>query len=237
MSKELRLLYIEDDKQNRNDLVQLFNGDTLGDFTISLEAVETFDNAIEKIVSNPYHIIVLDIYKGKPDENGEQAGLEILKQIQEKCFVPVIFYSGNTKNVQDLKSQIVGVVTKGDDGIDGLKTEIERLSKFNLPFVKENIHSCLESELKDYFWDIIHKQKDKFSASNSDFSLGYLMLRKFGKSLSKEKISDILGDSGLNKDKVHSMEFYLYPTDTKQIRMWRDITKRRRCFCYTHAKL
>jgi CheY-like chemotaxis protein len=214
MSKELKLLYIEDDETNRNDLVRVLQDETLGDFSIKIEAVDTFDNAIEKIESNQYHIIVLDIYKGKPDDGGEQTGLEILKQIQARCFVPVIFYSGNTKNVHDLKSQIVGVVTKGDEGIDGLKAEIERLVKFNLPFVKENVHDYLEKEFKIYFGDIIHKERDKFVADNNDFSLGYLMLRKFGNSLSKEKISEILGDSELNKDKVHSMEFYLYPTDT-----------------------
>jgi CheY-like chemotaxis protein len=216
MNKELKLLYIEDDEANRNDLVSVLQDETLCDFSIKIEAVGTFDNAIEKIESNKYHIIVLDIYKGKPDEGGEQAGLEILKQIQAKCFVPVIFYSGNTKNVQDLKSQIVGVVTKGDEGIDGLKAELERLVKFNLPFVKENVHDYLEKEFKTYFWDIIHKERDKFTTDNNDFSLGYLMLRKFSNSLSKEKISEILRDSELNKDKVHSMEFYLYPTVTTQ---------------------
>ena len=170
MSKELKLLYIEDDKENRDDLISLLQNDTLCNFKVNIEAVDTFDNAIEKINSKPYHIIILDIYKGNPN-GGEQLGLQILEQIQSKCFIPVIFYSGNTKDVQDLKSQIVGVVRKGDEGVDGLKREIERLIKFNLPFVKENIHTCLEEELKNYFWEIIHKQRDKFRPEINDFSI------------------------------------------------------------------
>jgi len=213
MSKELKLLYIEDDKTNREDLVNFLSGEALCGYSIKIDSIETFDNAIEKITSNHYHIIVLDIYKGKPDDNGEQAGLDVLRQIQEKCFVPVIFYSGSTKNVQELRSQVVGVVTKGDDGIDGLKQEIERLIKFNLPFLKENIHSYLDKEFIKYFWNIIHDKRTKFTADKNDFSLGYLMLRKFGNSLSKEKISEILGDDTLRKDKVHPMGFYIYPTD------------------------
>lgn len=86
--------------------------------------------------------------------------------------------------------------------------------KFNLPFVKENLHNHIEEELKTYFWDIIHSQRDKFKAEDNDFSLGYLMLRKFGHSLSKNKISQILGDIQLQEHKVHPMEFYIYPTDT-----------------------
>lgn len=211
--KNLKLLYVEDDKENREGLVNLLKDESIGECNISIDAVETFEAAMDNILSNDYHIIILDIYRGQPEEGGEQAGLEILKQIQEKCFVPVIFYSGNTKNVQELKSQIVGVVTKGDGGIDELKKEIERLTKFNLPFVKEKLHNYLEQELKEYFWDIIHNERDKFTADKNDFSLGYLMFRKFGNSLSKEKISEILGDSELKKDKVHPMAFYLYPTD------------------------
>ena len=211
MSKELKLLYIEDDKQNRDDLIALLQNDTLCNFKVNIEAVDTFDNAIEKINSKLYHIIILDIYKGNPINGGEQLGLQILEQIQSKSFIPVIFYSGNTQNVQNLKSQIVGVVTKGDDGFNGLKLEIERLIKFNLPFIKENIHACLEEELKNYFWKIIHNQRDKFRPEINDFSLGYLMLRKFSSSLSRDKISEILGDDSLNKEKVHPMQFYIYP--------------------------
>lgn len=214
MSKELKLLYIEDDKENRDYLVKLLNNELLCNFNVDIEAVDTFDHAIDKINSKPYHIIILDIYKGDPFNGGERSGLQILEQIQSKCFIPVIFYSGNTKDVQDLKSQIVGVVRKGDEGVDGLKREIERLIEFNLPFIKENIHACLEEELKNYFWEIIHAQRDKFRPGINDFSLGYLMLRKFSSSLSRDKISKILGDDSLNKEKVHPMQFYIYPTNS-----------------------
>lgn len=213
MSKELRLLYVEDDKENRDGLTEILSDEIIGDYILKIDTVDSFDNAFDIIVKNNYHIIILDLFKGKPDDGGEQIGLKILEQVQSHSFVPVIFYSGNTKNVEELKSQIVGIVTKGDDGIKGLKNEIERLIKFNLPFVKENLHLYIEHELKTYFWDIIHKQRDKFTPEHNDFSLGYLMLRKFGNSLSKERISEIIGNSELQKDKVHPMEFYLYPTD------------------------
>lgn len=213
MSKELQLLYVEDDKENRDSLVNLLSDDNIGGFTIKIKGIDSFDEAFNDIKDNDYHIIILDIYRGNPKDNGEQAGLKILEDIQKHCFVPIIFYSGNTKDVQDLKSQIVGVVTKGDEGVDGLKQEIERLTKYNLPFIKEKLHNYLEQELKTYFWDIIHNERDKFTVDKNDFSLGYLMLRKFGNSLSKEKISEVLGDEGLKKNKVHPMEFYLYPTD------------------------
>ena len=183
---------------------------------IEFKSIDDFESAIAEITKNDYHIVILDIYKGKPDDNIDE-GEKILKAIQNERFIPVIFYSGNTKNVKNLRSQMVGVVTKAEEGgIANLKKEVERLVKSNLPFIRENIHNYLEKELKEYFWDIIHQKKGIFRADKEDFSLGYLMLRKFGHSLSKEKIAEILGDDSLKQDKAHPMQFYIYPTDDNQ---------------------
>ena len=216
MNTELKILYIEDDEENLNGLVNILNDEKIENkFTIHINGCRSFEEALSKIQQNSYHIVILDIYEGNPRDEGETKGLKVLKQIQDYCFLPIIFYSGNTRYVKDYRSQIVGVASKGDGGIEELKKEIHRLVKYNIPFIKENIHNYIEKELKTFFWNIIHNQRDKFSPEKNDFSLGYLMLRNFGKSLSQEKISEILGDNSLTKDKVNPMSFYLYPIDKK----------------------
>jgi len=211
MSNTLRILSVEDEEDQRDILKKVFSKPIL-EKEIEFKSIDDFESAIAEITKNDYHIVILDIYKGKPDDNIDE-GEKILKAIQNERFIPVIFYSGNTKNVESLRSQMVGVVTKGEgEGIENLKKEIERLVKSNLPFIRENIHNYLEKELKEYFWDIIHQKKGIFRADKEDFSLGYLMLRKFGHSLSKEKIAEILGDDSLKQDKAHPMQFYIYPT-------------------------
>ncbi len=211
--KDIKLLYVEDDEENRKMLVQVLNDEEIEGFILKIEAIDTFEEAVEKIKSENYNIVILDLYKGNPIEKGEQIGLQILEQIQQQFFVPIIFFSGNTAHVKDLKSKIISVVTKGDGGIDELKKEILKMAHSNLPFLKENVQLHLNTEFKNYFWDIIHHQREKFNAEENDFSLGYLMLRKFGDSLSKEKVSEIIGDLTIKKDKAHPMEFYIYPTN------------------------
>ena len=215
MSNTLRILSVEDEEDQRDILKKVFSKPIL-EKEIEFKSIDDFESAIAEITKNDYHIVILDIYKGKPDDNIDE-GEKILKAIQNERFIPVIFYSGNTKNVKNLRSQMVGVVTKAEEGgIANLKKEVERLVKSNLPFIRENIHNYLEKELKEYFWDIIHQKKGIFRADKEDFSLGYLMLRKFGHSLSKEKIAEILGDDSLKQDKAHPMQFYIYPTDDNQ---------------------
>ena len=215
MNNTLRILSVEDEEEQHDILKRVFSKPIL-EKKIEFNVIDNFESAINEITKKDYHIVILDIYRGKPDDNIDE-GEKILRAIQKKRFIPIVFYSGNTKNVESLRSQMVGVVTKGEgEGIEYLKKEIERLVKSNLPFIRENIHNNLEKELIEYFWNIIHERKNIFRADEEDFSLGYLMLRKFGHSLSKEKIAEILGDNTLTSEKAHPMQFYIYPTDTNQ---------------------
>lgn len=209
--KVLKILYIEDDKENRKDLQDVLDGISIKDMTISINCLESFD--IEECQFNQYHIVILDLFEGVAGNNGKESGLDVLNHIRGKLFVPIIFFSGNTKSIMSLRSQVIGVATKGDGGFDELKSEILRLTAHNLPFLKERVHDYIEKEFQKYFWDVIQDQNDKFNPEDDDFSLGYMLLRNFGNSLSKENICKILGDGLVQEAKVHPMEFYIYPTN------------------------
>ena len=212
MSKELRILYVEDIEESRIDLMDLLSSEEINGYTITCDGEASFDTAVTKC--NDYHIVILDIYQGEATQGGVDLGSGTFEKIKEKIFVPVIFYSGDTRNVAELKSQVVGVAHKGDGGYDELKSELERLTKHNIPFLKENIYLYLEEEYKKYFWKIIQEQNKIFTPVGDDYSLGYMLLRNIADSLSRKKIKIILGDEAIHEDKVHPMEFYIYPSTT-----------------------
>lgn len=213
MDKNLKILYIEDDVDNQDDLKEVLNNQKINDFTLSIDCETSFENAIVR--SKDYHLIILDLYKGEATKNGINMGSGIFEDVKKSFFIPVIFYSGHISDVKDLKSQVIGVASKGDN-IDLLKSEIERLTKHNIPFLRNNVHSYIEQEFKKYFWDVIQKENDKFKPDADDFSLGYLLLRNLADSLSKENIKGIIGDDTISPEKVHPMEFYIYPTNSSK---------------------
>lgn len=210
MSKDLRIIYIDDDATHRKDLKDYLSDEDVNGFTIKIDCEESFEKAVEH--SKQYHLAILDLYKGDPKDDNDM-GSDVFEKLKESFFIPIVFYSGNTKNVVSLKSQVVGVATKGDGGVEELKSEIERLTKHNLPFIREKIHLHLEEELRKFFWDIIQKENDKFTPDTDDYSLGYMLLRNFADSLSKDNIKSIVGDDYINHEKVHPMEFYIYPAN------------------------
>ena len=185
MNKELRILYIEDNADEREGLKEVLSGQKVNGYTMIIDCEPSFDKAIEK--SQNYHIVILDLYKGDATNGGEELGSEIFKKVRGAFFVPIVFYSGNIASIKDLKSQVVGVASKGGE-IDDLISEIERLSKHNLPFLKESVHKYVEEEFKKYFWDVVQKENDRFVPNADDYSLGYMLLRNFADSLSKETL-------------------------------------------------
>lgn len=209
----LNILFVDDDDKLRTDLVKIFDKEVIGDHTLITSGASTFEEGMNLVVENDYDIAILDLYKGDPKEGNEKLGLEMLKQIQSVAFIPVIFYSGLTKDLAGIESEVVGVVNKGHGGIDQLKVEIERIITSKIALLKGQIYGHLRESLRQYFWETVHSEKKFFEPVKDDISLGYLLLRRFSNSLSKENIKKLLGDNRIKTDKAHPMEFYIFPLD------------------------
>jgi len=207
---ELKLLFIEDDNELRENLKKIFHNDSIADYKLNVRTEESFEKGLELIKESDFDIVVLDLFKDG-EVKDEDAGIKILEVLRDFLFIPVIFYTGHAYKIMDYKSEVVGVVNKGD-GIEALSSELERIIKSKLALLKKNINEHINNELKDYFWGTVDKQKTIFNADNVDYSLGYMILRRIATSLSKENIKVILGDDKISAEKVHPMEFYLFPS-------------------------
>lgn len=211
MSDTIKILYVDDDIENFNDLKDVLNGKTINGYEITIDSETYFEHAVEK--SLEYNLIILDLFKGNAMSGGVDKGSAIYDSIRSSIFVPIIFYSANPASVAHLRSQVLGVANKLDD-IASLLSEIERLTKHNLPLLKGKVHAFIEDEFKKYFWGTIQPKNNIFKPEADDLSLGYMLLRNMADTLSRDNIRQLLGDDTIKEDKVHPMEFYIYPTDT-----------------------
>lgn len=208
---DIKILFIEDDEILRENLRKNYDNETIAEYNIVAEVTGKFEQGIELIKNNDYDIIILDLFKDK-EAKDEEAGIKVLDEIRKNVFVPVIFYTGHSHKIATLQSEIVGIVSKGD-GIDVLTKEIERIINSKLALIKKNINMHVKEEFRKYVWETIDAEKQMFLPTGNDFSLGYLLLRRLANSLSKENIKLLLGDDKIKSDKVHPMEFYLYPSN------------------------
>jgi len=207
----LRTLFIEDNEGLSKNLKKYFDGEVFSGNTLSTENVIKFEEGVSLIEQFDFDLIVLDLYNDSENVD-ESAGRKVLEIIQKTAFIPVIFYTGHAHKIQDLISEVVGVVNKGE-GFDNLKIEIQRIVDSKVALLKGQVYSHLRESLRQYFWDTVHVEKKVFEPIKNDISLGYLLLRRFANSLSKENIKQLLGDDKIKTDKAHPMEFYIYPVN------------------------
>jgi ActR/RegA family two-component response regulator len=207
---DLQVLFIEDDEKIAANLTKIFNNEMISGNRLSTSSITSFEEAMVHLEQSDYDMVVLDLQK-EGNNFDEMAGVKILEAIKKTAFIPVIFYTGHAGKVQDLISEIVGVVNKGD-GVKKLKEEMQRIIDSKIALLKGNVYNHLRESLRKYFWETVDAQKAVFVPGNNDVSLGYLLLRRFANSLSKENIKQLLGDDKIKTDKAHPMEFYIFPS-------------------------
>lgn len=209
---ELRVLFIEDDETISKNLKKIFDGETVSGYKLTAVVLSSFQEGIDLLKVEYFDLVVLDLFKDK-GEKDEEAGIKVLNEIRKIAFIPVIFYTGHAFKIMDYTSEIIGIVDKGNvaGGISALKAEIERIISSNIVTFKGKIYTHLNESLRKYFWETVDAHKEIFIPGKSDVSLGYLLLRRFANSLSKENIKQILGDDKIKPDKAHPMEFYIFP--------------------------
>lgn len=212
----IKILHIDDEEVICKQISELLNGQTIDGHTLNVQYVTKFEEGIKILSNENFDLVILDLFRGKPEEgNADRPGEEVLAAIKASCFVPVIFFTGLVKPVDQLKSDIVKVVRKGD-GVDDLRKAINEIFSSKLPFLKQKLFGYTREVLRSYFWDFVHPNWKILEKIKDEISLGYLAIRRLSSSLSKEKIIDFLGDPKILPNKVHPMEFYIFPPVSKE---------------------
>lgn len=203
---------IDDDENLCKDTKELLESENIKTENIIVEYETDFDSGFKNIKKNHYDLIILDVYKGKagtsnPYKLGKE---EVFVKIKQYDFIPIIFYTGIIGDVKDLESEIVKIVRKGD-GTDKLIEQITAIINSEFFGIKKKLDNYIRESIRNYLWDFVHDEWDSIKGIKDELSMGYLLMRRLAKSLSKEQIKIILGDSKISSDKIHPMEVYIYP--------------------------
>ncbi|MGB0522844.1 MAG: response regulator [Flammeovirgaceae bacterium] len=98
----LKVLLVEDNKIN-----QLFIGKQLSNWNVSYEIADNGEKAIEKILSEEYHLILMDLYM--PIIDGFEA-TRMLRQVYHQISVPIIALTAS-ESVEDYQKAFNAGIT------------------------------------------------------------------------------------------------------------------------------
>ena len=187
-----RVLVVEDDHEMLTRMVRSLEG-RLG------EAVEIcpegdFDQAISRLSSERYDVVVLDVRRGRPEmplgDGGLEAGRRCYDAVRAVRFVPVVFHTGLPETVRDLQSAVVSIVEKSGSA-KALPDAVEGLLRSGLPGLARAMMAHVERVHRDYMWDFGAKAWAQYGA-DKPHELVHLLARRLALSFESAEIDDLL---------------------------------------------
>ncbi len=209
--EKVKVLIIDDDKEICEKASKIFDGKNINGFELQVDTLCEFKKGMNKIKEKEYDLLILDLCEGSPSATAPKPGKEIMEEVKNNCFIPVIFFTGLPAYVEKSKTNLIRVVQKGSGAFKKLEEEIESLLQFNFVHVKRRLNGVIQKSLKETFWDFVDKEWDVIEKAGESFSLGYLAIRRLSKLLSRENMATVLNDKSINPTKIHPLEFYICP--------------------------
>jgi CheY-like chemotaxis protein len=211
----MNILLVDDDEKVGRETSDLLSSEIIEEIKMNVEYLQDYSTAISKLNDGDYDIAIFDLFKGTPsEENPERFGEDLLKDLQKTCFIPVIFFTGLIKPVENLQSNIIKVVRKSE-GVPALKSEIKNILDTKIINVKRSINHYVKENIRQYFWEFVQPAWENLK-NYDDISLGYLLVRRLANSLTKENVIEFLDDPKIKPDFAYPMEYYVYPPVVKE---------------------
>ncbi len=214
-----QLLFVDDEPKFCDEVKEYLEDEHLGspDEKMYVKTLTDFNKALEALERHRFDLLILDVRLGLHDEfPEEEVGIKTLEEIQQRRFVPVIFYTGLPHLVQEHQTSIIQVVRKSE-GLPRLLEVVKNIFDTPLPTVNRALIRHLETVQRDYMWDFVAKHGQEFIDTPDRTALAYLLARRLAMSLSGPGIRQLaqdLGDSTggfVVENKVHPMRYYVMP--------------------------
>jgi CheY-like chemotaxis protein len=212
------VLVIDDDeeaaRQAEEIVLRARSANTGPAFEVRVET--TFENGLRELERSRIDLVILDVRLGDDPAADDEAGLQTLRAIQERRFVPVVFYTAVPHLARPLASPpLIDVVEKGA-GPAALTDAVLRAFESGLPLVNRALVRYLEEMQRTYMWDFVAKHWGEVGASADRGAVAYLLARRLAASLGGagiERLEADLGGAGspVPAGMVPPMRLYLMP--------------------------
>ena len=212
------VLVIDDDEEaaRQAEEIVLRASSSNGGPTFEVRIETSFENGLRELERSRIDLVVLDVRLGDDPAADEEAGLQTLRAIQERRFVPVVFYTAVPHLARPLASPpLIDVVEKGS-GPAPLTEAVIRAFGSGLPLVNRALVRYLEEMQRTYMWGFVTRHWSEVGASADRGAVAYLLARRLAASLGGpgiERLETDLGGAGrpVPAGTVPPMRMYLMP--------------------------
>jgi CheY-like chemotaxis protein len=190
-----QILHVDDDGEVLEQVA-----DYVGQVEISrwgapeITSINDFDNALATLEKQRFDLLILDVRLGGHENDDaapeEEEGVRTLAAIKARRFLPIIFWTGLPRKVEDLTGPLVRAVSK-DSGLKNLSESVTELFSTGLPHVNRGLRRLVEEEQRAYMWDFVAEHWEDLRQPEDHAGLAYLLVRRLGRSFSDTGIATL----------------------------------------------
>jgi CheY-like chemotaxis protein len=213
------LLFVDDEAENCELAAKYLDEKVVlePDEKLKVDTEVDFNKALDRLEFGRFDFVVLDVRLGPhEEEREEEEGIKVLESIKARCFIPVIFYTGLPQKVRHLETPLVKVL-ENTEGLPKVLSIVKEILSTRIPLVNRALLRHVKEVQRDYMWDFVARNWEKFGDTPDRTSLAYLLARRLAKSLDGpgiQQLADELGDTTgvwCGEDNVHPMMYYVIP--------------------------
>lgn len=216
-----RILFADDDPEVCKQVKEFLQGEkiTAQDDMPQVVTVTDFAEGLKALDVERVDLVILDVRLGSHEGVREnEVGIQTLEAIQQRRFVPVIFFTGLPKLVEHLQTHLVRVVEK-TEGLPRLLAVAKEVFETRLPAVNRALVRHLETIQRRYMWDFVAPHWSDLGAATDHSALAFLLARRLATSLSGPGVQQLAQDLGgplagsIEAGRVHPMQYYIFPPE------------------------
>jgi CheY-like chemotaxis protein len=224
-------MHIDEEVDHTRQVQEFLDHETIAnDEHLHLIVQNSFEQAITILETQKIDLVILDVRLGPvdlgsgPGNAEDEAGVRVLREIQSRRFVPIIFYTALPEEVRHLRSPLIRIVSKGDARpLQLLLTEIEDLFSMPFPAVNRALIHHLDRVQSDYLWKFVSDHWDLFGTITDHSEIAYLLGRRLAISLSQSGIGQLIREiqdeapgNIADDNTIHPSRIYLIPPVEKE---------------------
>ncbi len=213
-----QVLVVEDEPETASiisDLIGRFEPFDGGTFLPTV--CGNFDDARGIIPVTRPDMIVLDMFMGDPSAEGPSAGEQVLVELKQTAFLPVVIYTALPDRFEGYRSPFVQVLKKGASPAELepiLRTFLER----KIPQLVRALRTQFDHTLRDYLWRFVEQHAADFRELIATPEFGRLVVDRLAESFTHDGVETVLSvtyglgsNAASDPDSVHPSVCYVLP--------------------------
>jgi len=217
----LHILLVEDDEENLKLLMESLPSE-LENYHFQWEDCVDFEDAITRVATRRYDLVVTDIYRDRRDRRKgidpeDDRAKDIVAQIRSARFCPVVAFTDGSFPPSLQEGPFVKLADKSR-GNEQIIEKMEDLLVTGIPGIAKRLHDELDRASGSYLWDFLERNWERLRENGlaEPSVLERLVRRRAAMQIGR---LDPVADDLAEVETVEGVEYYIHPPVSDELRL------------------